>query len=186
MTGKSLGRTWSSGALPGRGGRFPTAVRRISGQSSSREHAALAPLQRGVCGVLVRVRPHPPGHPDRAKGSGPAASTPMSTTAWSWSTGWRPAGSEAVGHQQRGRGRDPDREERAPFQARLDLSPACAGFLIADSVLNQLSTERTHRDGSALTLKPCAPAAQSPDVGSLALGWELPIADVQPVRSRTT
>ncbi len=55
-------------------------------------------------------------------------------------------------------------------QARLDPSPASAGFLIADSVLNQLSTERTHRDGSALALKPRTPAAQSPDVGNLALG----------------
>jgi hypothetical protein len=48
---------------------------------------------------------------------------------------------------------------------------------IADSVLNQLSTERTHRDGSALTPKPRTPAAQSPDVGNLALGWELTFAD---------
>lgn len=47
-------------------------------------------------------------------------------------------------------------ERNEPFQARLDLSPASAGFLIADSVLNQFSTERTHRDSSALTRRSLA------------------------------
>jgi aconitase A len=89
------------------------------------------------------------------------------------------------GHEQRGRGRDPDREERAvPSPARP--LPRERRVLIADSVLNQLSTERTHHDGSVLTPKPRTPAAQSPDVGNLVLGWDLTFADVQPVRSRTT
>ena len=93
-------------------------------------------------------------------------------------------GLKGRGHKQRGRGRDPDREERAvPSPARP--LPRERRVLIADSVLNQLSTERTHHDGSALTPKPRTPAAQSPDVGNRVLGWDLTFADVQPVRSGT-
>jgi aconitate hydratase len=118
------------------------------GQGSSREHAALAPLQLGVRGVLAQgfARIHRrnliaqglvPLYIDADARDRLAVGDRLAISAL------RDAvtnGAVEVEVQV---------ESKQPFRARLDLSPRERQVVIAGGVLNQLSTERTRHDHGA-------------------------------------
>ncbi len=118
------------------------------GQGSSREHAALAPLQLGVRGVLAQgfARIHRRNliaqglvplyidadvH-DRLQVGDRLAIHGLKDAVTN--------GADEVEVQV---------ESKEPFRARLDLSPRERQVVVAGGVLNQLSTARTHHDRGA-------------------------------------
>ena len=118
------------------------------GQGSSREHAALAPLQLGVRGVLAQgfARIHRRNliaqglvplyidadvH-DRLRVGDRLAIHGLKDAVTN--------GADEVEVQV---------ERKEPFRARLDLSPRERQVVVAGGVLNQLSTARTHHDRGA-------------------------------------
>jgi len=118
------------------------------GQGSSREHAALAPLQLGVRGVLAQGFARIHRRNLIAQGLVPLY---IEADAHDWLEvgdrlvilGLREAvagGADEVEVQVEG---------KQPFRARLDLSPRERQVVVAGGVLNQLSTGRTHHDHSA-------------------------------------
>src|SRR6266545_445789 len=98
------------------------------GQGSSREHAALAPLQLGVRGVLAQGFARIHRRNLIAQGL-----VPLYIEADA-------GGADEVEVQVEG---------KQPFRARLDLSPRERQVVVAGGVLNQLSTGRAHHDRDA-------------------------------------
>jgi len=77
-------------------------------------------------GVLARVRPHPPGQPDRAR----VHLTPYQRRRPRPPGAGRPVGDPRTQRPSVTNSADEveiQTERNEPFQARLDLSPACAG-----------------------------------------------------------
>ncbi len=118
------------------------------GQGSSREHAALAPLQLGVRGVLAQGFARIHRRNLIAQGLVPLY---IEADAHDWlEVGDRlvilglseavAGGADEVEVQVEG---------KQPFRARLDLSPRERQVVVAGGVLNQLSTGRAHHDRDA-------------------------------------
>ncbi len=118
------------------------------GQGSSREHAALAPLQLGVRGVLAQGFARIHRRNLIAQGLVPLYIDGEVRDRLEVGDGLAIRGlREAVANGANEV--EVQVERKPPFRARLDLSPRERRIVVAGGVLNQLSDRLGHHDGAA-------------------------------------